>query len=169
MLFIQFLSEKCIAVPANSVDDFVTAATPTMSRSGSFSPSVISGKRSARARSSDASTDQSDGTVRGSDSEEDDRFTTVVNKKRSRRLRQRRSADNNSPSMYIDIQPAAPITFTDSPASPDSPVTSVARGPVTATKQAISGTESAKIFGAKPTVPSKAKPPPPIYLSDKGK
>ncbi|GBP70960.1 hypothetical protein EVAR_48968_1 [Eumeta japonica] len=116
-------SEKDIAIPANSINDFVTAAASTMSRSGSPSPSVISGKRSASAQSSNASTDQSDSTVRSSDSEEDDRFTTVVNKKRSKRPRQRHSADNNSPSMDIDIQPAAPTTFTKSPASPDFSVT----------------------------------------------
>ncbi|GBP84654.1 hypothetical protein EVAR_58877_1 [Eumeta japonica] len=134
-----------------------------MSRSGSPSPIVISGKGSASARFSDTSTNQSDGTVRGSDSEEDDRFTTVVNKKRARRLRQRCSADNNSSSTDIDIQPAALTTFTNSPASPDSPVTPVARGLVTTAKQAISGTEPAKISGAKPTALPKAKSPPPNF------
>ncbi|GBP82764.1 RNA-directed DNA polymerase from mobile element jockey [Eumeta japonica] len=116
-----------------------------MSRPGSPSPSVISGKRPASSRFSEASTDQSDGTVRGSDREEDDWFTTVVNKKRSRRLRKWRSAANNSPSMDIDTQSAAPTTFFDSPASPDSPDTPVARGPVNAAKQAIHTTQPAKI------------------------
>ncbi|GBP88713.1 hypothetical protein EVAR_60649_1 [Eumeta japonica] len=139
MLFTQFLSKKDIAVPAYSIIDFVTAATLTKSCSGLPSLSIISGKCSASIRSSDASTDQSNGTVRGSDSEKDDLFTTVVNKKQSRRLQQWHSADNNSPSMDIDIQPAAPITFTDSMASPVSPVTPIARSPVTIAKQAISG------------------------------
>ncbi|GBP92955.1 hypothetical protein EVAR_84058_1 [Eumeta japonica] len=77
VLFTQFLAEKGIALPENSLIDVATSA---MSRSGSPSPSVISGKSPASARSFEASTDQSDGTVRGLDSEEDDRFTTVVNK-----------------------------------------------------------------------------------------
>ncbi|GBP21227.1 Nucleic-acid-binding protein from transposon X-element [Eumeta japonica] len=87
------------------------------------------------------------------DSEEDDRFTTVVNKKRSRRLRKRRSTANNSPSMDIDTQSAAPTKFIDSPASPVSPDAPVAR--------------PSKISGAKPTAPPKIKPPPPIYLREK--
>ncbi|GBP32503.1 Nucleic-acid-binding protein from transposon X-element [Eumeta japonica] len=108
--------------------------------------------------SSEASTDQSDGTVRGSDSEEDDCFTTVVNKKRSRRLRKRRSAFNNSPSMDIDIQSAALTTFIDSPTSPDSPETPVARGPVNAVKQMIHTIQPAKISGGKPTAPHRLNP-----------
>ncbi|GBP67552.1 hypothetical protein EVAR_98605_1 [Eumeta japonica] len=146
-LFTQFLAEKGIVLPENSLNDVATTA---MSRSGSPSPSIISGKRPASARSSEASTDQSDGTVRGSDSEEDDRFTTVVNKKRSRRLRKRRSATNNSPSMDIDTQLAAPTTFIDSPASPVSPDAPVARP--------SKPLQPSKISGAKPTAPPKIKP-----------
>ncbi|GBP45128.1 hypothetical protein EVAR_33233_1 [Eumeta japonica] len=127
----------------------------------------ITGKRPASARSSDASTDQSDGTVRGSDSKEDDCFTTVANKKRSTRSRKRRNAENNSPSMDIDVQSAAPTTFIDSPTSPDSSDTPVARGLVNADKQTITTTQSTNNSGAKPTAPSKAKPPPPIYLRDR--
>ncbi|GBP55026.1 Nucleic-acid-binding protein from transposon X-element [Eumeta japonica] len=93
-LLTQILAEKGIALPEHSLNDVASTA---MSRSASPSPSIVSGKRPASARSSEASTDRSDGTVRGSDSEEDDRFTTVVNKKRSRRLRKRRSTANNSP------------------------------------------------------------------------
>ncbi|GBP63922.1 hypothetical protein EVAR_40173_1 [Eumeta japonica] len=151
-LFTQFLAEKGIALPEHSLNDVASTA---MSRSASPSPSIVSGKRPASARSSEASTDRSDGTVRGSDSEEDDRFTTVVNKKRSRRLRKRRSTANNSPSMDIDTQSAAPTKFIDSPASPVSPDAPVAR--------------PSKISGAKPTAPPKIKPPPPIYLREKGK
>ncbi|GBP24682.1 hypothetical protein EVAR_15888_1 [Eumeta japonica] len=61
--------------------------------------------------------------------------------------------------MDIDIQPAAPTRFTDPPASPDTADSSVAHTPVT----------TAKISVAKPTTPPKAKPPPHIYLRDKGK
>ncbi|GBP92954.1 Nucleic-acid-binding protein from transposon X-element [Eumeta japonica] len=71
--------------------------------------------------------------------------------------------------MDIDTQSAAPTTFFNSPASPDSPDTPVARGPVNAAKQAIHTTQPAKISGAKPMAPPKIKPPPPIYLRDKGK
>ncbi|GBP61129.1 hypothetical protein EVAR_46780_1 [Eumeta japonica] len=58
-----------------------------------------------------------------------------------------------------DIQPAAPTTFTDSSASPDSPVTPVGRVSVTAAKQAISGTDSVKKSGDKPTAPPKDQIP----------
>ncbi|GBP15851.1 RNA-directed DNA polymerase from mobile element jockey [Eumeta japonica] len=54
--------------------------------------------------------------------------------------------------MDIDIQPAAPTIFTNSPASPDTPVTLVAHVSVSAAKQVISGFDSAKISGAKPTI-----------------
>ncbi|GBP48359.1 Nucleic-acid-binding protein from transposon X-element [Eumeta japonica] len=164
VLITQILADKGIVLTENSLNDVATSA---MSRSGSPSPSTISGKRPASARSSEAFTDQSDGTVRGSDSEEDDRFTTVVNKKRSRRLRKRRRAVNNSPSIDIDTQSAAPTTFIDSPASPDSPDTLVARGPKNAAKQTIHTIQPSKISGAKPTAPPKIKSPPPIYLRDK--
>ncbi|GBP84007.1 hypothetical protein EVAR_15744_1 [Eumeta japonica] len=45
----------------------------------------------------------------------------------------------------------------------------VAHVSVTAAKQAISGTDSAKISGAKTTTSPKTKSPSPIYLRDKGK
>ncbi|GBP87553.1 hypothetical protein EVAR_65174_1 [Eumeta japonica] len=152
-LFTQFLAEKGIALPENSLNSLNDVATTAMSRSGSPSPSIISGKRPASARSSEASTDQSDGTVRGSDSNGDDCFTTVANKKRSTRSRKRRNAANNNPSMDIDVQSAAPTSFIDSPASPDCPDTPVAYGPVNAAKQATHTIQPPKISDAKPTPP----------------
>ncbi|GBP62925.1 hypothetical protein EVAR_42740_1 [Eumeta japonica] len=91
----------------------------------SYRRRVSYGKHSANYRSSDASTDQSDDTVRGSDSKQDDLFTTVVNKKRNRTslLRRQRQRADNSASMYIDTHPAAPTTLTDSPASPNTSFT----------------------------------------------
>ncbi|GBP15850.1 hypothetical protein EVAR_12451_1 [Eumeta japonica] len=88
-LRVQFLSEKGIAVPVDSINEFITAATPAMNPSCAPSPSVASGKHYASAGSSDASTDQFDGTVRGLDSEQDDPFTAIVIKKRSSPSRQR--------------------------------------------------------------------------------
>ncbi|GBP62572.1 hypothetical protein EVAR_47008_1 [Eumeta japonica] len=108
----------------------------------------INDKHSASARSSDASMNQSDGTLRGSDSEQQDPFSTL----------------------------AAPTSFIDPPTSPDTPNrgirgdtldTLVGLAPVTAAKQAASGTNFAKISGAKPAASLKAKPPPPIYFHDK--
>ncbi|GBP00194.1 Nucleic-acid-binding protein from transposon X-element [Eumeta japonica] len=165
-LITQILAEKGIALPEHSLNDVASTA---MSRSASPSPSIVSGKRPASARSSDASTDQSDGTVRGSDSNGDDCFTTVANKKRSTRSRKRRNAANNNPSMDIDVQSAAPTSFIDSPASPDCPDTPVAYGPVNAANQATHTIQPPKTSDAKPTAPPKIKPPPPIYLRDKSK
>ncbi|GBP96933.1 Nucleic-acid-binding protein from transposon X-element [Eumeta japonica] len=165
-LLTQILAEKGIALPEHSLNDVASTA---MSRSASPSPSIVSGKRPASARSSDASTDQSDGTVRGSDSNGDDCFTTVANKKRSTRSRKRRNAANNNPSMDIDVQSAAPTSFIDSPASPDCPDTPVAYGPVNAANQATHTIQPPKTSDAKPTAPPKIKPPPPIYLRDKSK
>ncbi|GBP03697.1 hypothetical protein EVAR_2435_1 [Eumeta japonica] len=93
--------------------------SPSNSRSGSPSLPVVSSKRSISARSSDTSTGQSDGTVRGSDSEQQDPFTIVVSRRRNR-TSQRRCA-GGSPSMDDDIQPAAPTSFIDPPTSPDIP------------------------------------------------